>query len=194
MQAEMTAEAQQELARIWWVLLLRGIAMIMLGALALGSPAMTAVVYVNVMAIFMMVEGIFRIVAGFTGGDGSAPRWLYFLGGFLQVVLSLWILGAPLLATALSLMIVYYMLAFSAIIGGVIDIVIALRDKAGFWPILGGIITILLGVWLFSFTNSEELGGTLFAFRTLIQVFGIFAIIGGIFNIVISLQFRRLKA
>lgn len=193
MQAEMSAEVREQVAKVWWVLLLRGIAMILLGVLALGSPGSTAIVYVNVMAIFIMVEGIFRIVAAFTGGDGQTPRWLYFLGGILEVIVAFWVLSAPLFSTVIAVGTVYYLLAFSGIIGGMIEIVVAIRDKAGIWPILGGIISIIFGVMLLGFANTEEVGGTLILLATMVQIFGIFAIVGGITNIVVSFQLRSLK-
>ena len=58
---EHVAEA---LGRLWWLPLLRGLLLIILGGYALFRPGMTAVALTQVVAIFVIADGILAIIAG----------------------------------------------------------------------------------------------------------------------------------
>ena len=57
--------AQQTPSVPWWLVLLQGIALLILGALLLTNPAMTTIVLIQFLGIYWLVKGIFEIVSIF---------------------------------------------------------------------------------------------------------------------------------
>src|SRR5215203_4450222 len=67
-----------ELAKKWWVLLLRGILLIIIGFLAFVSP-LTWVIFVG---IYMLIDGGTMLVSGLSDQPAGQSRWpLLILGG-----------------------------------------------------------------------------------------------------------------
>jgi uncharacterized membrane protein HdeD (DUF308 family) len=62
------------LARTWWLVLLRGLAAILFGALALLWPHLTLVVLVILYAVYALSDGVFALAEAVRGG-GLIPRW-----------------------------------------------------------------------------------------------------------------------
>jgi uncharacterized membrane protein HdeD (DUF308 family) len=72
---------------------LEGIAAIIIGLLLLTSPAMTAIVLVQLLGIYWLIAGIFQIVAIFM--DSSMWGWKLF-SGVLGIIAGILILRHPL--------------------------------------------------------------------------------------------------
>ena len=79
-----------ELAKKWWVLLIRGILLIIIGLLAFVSP-LTWVIFVG---IYILIDGITMLLSGFSDQPAGQSRWpLLILGvlGLIAGLLILWI-------------------------------------------------------------------------------------------------------
>jgi uncharacterized membrane protein HdeD (DUF308 family) len=72
--------------RLWWALLLRGIAAVLFGMAALFWPGKTLWVLIVFFGAYALVGGIFTIAAGIMD---SARRWLLIVEGILGVVAGL---------------------------------------------------------------------------------------------------------
>jgi uncharacterized membrane protein HdeD (DUF308 family) len=129
----------------WGWLLAGGVALIVLGMLALGSEFTTLAVMLT-FAILLLMSGGVEIAAAFW-----ARRWsgffLHVLFGILYLVVGLLMIEHPgVAADALTLM-----LAASFLAGGLLRIVVALthRFPNWGWVLLNGVITFLLGfmIW-----------------------------------------------
>jgi uncharacterized membrane protein HdeD (DUF308 family) len=68
-----------ELAKKWWVLLLRGILLIIIGVLAFFSP-ITWVIFVG---IYMLVDGMAMLISGFGDQPSGQSRWPLIIIGVL---------------------------------------------------------------------------------------------------------------
>ena len=65
----------------WWVFLLRGIAAVILGLLALFMPGPALLGLVTFLGAFLVVDGIFTIISALQGrGVGSQWGWYLFIG------------------------------------------------------------------------------------------------------------------
>jgi uncharacterized membrane protein HdeD (DUF308 family) len=172
------AFGEQRRAMPWWIPLIEGIALIIVGILLFTNPAATIVVLAQVLAIFWLIAGIMEIVSLFL--DRTA--WgLKLLGGIIGIWAGLFIISNPLsgtLALGLSIVII---LGIQALILGIINLVQAFRG-AGWGIGLLGVINIIFGLIL--------LGNTLIATATLPWVLGGFAIVGGIAAIVMAFRLR----
>src|SRR5215213_2649825 len=82
----------------WWLVLLEGIAAAIIGLFLLTAPGATLLVLIQVMGIFWLVGGIFRIVSIFI--DSSSWGWKL-IGGILGILAGIVVLQHPLWSTVL---------------------------------------------------------------------------------------------
>lgn len=173
------------ISSIWWLMLLRGIVMIALGGYALFTPGLTLVALTQVLAIFAIIDGVLAIVAGAMGWVES--RWWTLLRGVLGIVVGLFVFVHPIVVGTIAAMIIIFVIAFQSIAGGILEIIVAIRERKKIegegWLILAGVVSIIFGVVL--------LMAPLLAAAVFIQVFGVFAIIFGIALIVQSFRLRK---
>lgn len=171
------------LSRYWWILLIRGIAAILFGIFALINPAMTLEVLVAVLGAYLLVDGIFTVIAA-VQRRASNPSWgLMVLEGVISILAGIGTFLYPGLTTLLLLNLV----AFWAIFRGVFEIIAAVRLRkeiqGEFWLGLGGLASIVFGVLLLVFPG----GGIL----TLLWLLGVFTIAFGVFMVMLSLRVRK---
>jgi len=135
------------LARIWWVVALRGVIAILFGGLVFFWPGLAWLVVVISFAVFALVDGTFALVSAFTG-RGQAPRWALLIEGLVGISAGVLTLLWPGI-TELALL---FFIAYWAIATGVFEVIAAIRlrrEIEGEWALaLGGILSVLFGVAL----------------------------------------------
>ena len=155
------------LAQHWWVLLLRGLLAIAFGLLTYARPGLTILLLVTFWGAYALVDGIFEVIAGVRAKWGSL-----ILLGVIGIAAGLVALFRPGL-TAVALI---WVLAFWAIVAGIMQISAAIRlrkEVQGEWLwILSGILTIALGV-LFLARPGEGILSVTWLIATLAIVWGI---------------------
>jgi|SRR5829696_6597899 len=167
-----------ELAKKWWVLLLRGILLIIIGLLAFVSP----LVWVTFVGIYMLFDGFGMLLTGFSDQPAGQSRWPFLIIGVLGLLAGLIVLWNPALG-GLTLTIV---IAAWAIVSGILTIIVAIQVRAEidneWWLILSGVLAVIFGILVFQ--------NVLAGFLTIAWVFGIFAILAGIFSIALAFRVR----
>jgi uncharacterized membrane protein HdeD (DUF308 family) len=170
------------LAKNWWMLLLRGVAAIIFGLLALAWPGMTLLTLILFYGAFVLVDGVLAIVAAITGGT-MAPRWWLAIVGLLGIAAGL----LTFLMPGLTAIVLLYLIAGWAIATGAFQIVGAIRLRKEidneWYLILCGVVSVLFGVAMFMAPGAGALA--------LIWVIGIYAIIIG--ALLVGLSFRLKK-
>ncbi len=170
------------LSKIWWLPLLRGILLIALGIYALLQPGITIAALAQVMGFFLIFDGVIAVAAG-TVGEVPSRGWTI-LRGIVAILVGILVFAHPMLVAGMTAVIIMYMIAFSAILSGLIEIVAAIRDHGEIdgaaWYVFGGILSIIFGVLLL-------MAPFLFGL-TLVRIIGVFAAIAGV--LMISLAFR----
>lgn len=168
-----------ELAQKWWVLLLRGVLLIVLGLLAFVSPG-TWVIFAGSL---MLVDGMALLLAGLSNQPAGQSRWPLIIAGVLGLIAGLLVLWNPEDA-GLALT---FIIAAWAIVVGIMEIItgIALRQEieSEWWLILTGVLAIVFGVLVFQ----NVLAGLL----TISWIFAIFAVMAGILSIALSFTVRN---
>ena len=176
------------IATKWWLLLLRGIALVVIGFYALLTPGLTLVLWAYVFGWFLIFDGVLAIVAGIAGWGGSRG-WTIVRGIVAVIVGGFAIVHPTLFGTIAGLTLIAIIAAFS-IATGIMEIVVAIRERKAIhgegWMILNGVFAILFGVIL---AMAPFLSLGLF-----IRVCGIFAILFGFIAIFVSFKLRKLKA
>ena len=176
----------QVLSQLRWLVLLRGILLIVLGGYALYRPGMTLVALTQVLAAFAIIDGMLAIVAGIMGVTESR-KWTI-ARGLLGILAGIFVLANSLLVSLIAGVTIVLVLAFQAIASGVFEIIVAIRERKQIegegWLILSGIFGVLFGGILLSAPFASLV--------TLVWVIGFFAIFFGVVLIVNSFRMRKL--
>jgi uncharacterized membrane protein HdeD (DUF308 family) len=171
----------REISRSWWPLLVRGIAAVLFGVLALIWPKITLLVLVIFFGAYAIVSGVFELFAGFRHGARSRA-WLIFSGiiGILAGIVAFVWPGI----TSLALL---YVIAFWAVFTGVTEIVAGIHLRKVIdneWMfIVSGILSVIFGVLLLVWPGAGML--------SLVWLIGIFAVLYGIAMIALSIRVKN---
>jgi uncharacterized membrane protein HdeD (DUF308 family) len=135
-----------ELTRHWWIIGLRGLAAVLFGVLAFGWPGMTLAVLVLLFGAYALVDGVLTLMAAFRGGVHH--RAVNLIEGVVSILAGL----AAFVWPGLTALVLLYIIAFWAIVTGVLEIVAAIRIRRAisneFGLVIGGILSIVFGVLL----------------------------------------------
>jgi uncharacterized membrane protein HdeD (DUF308 family) len=182
---EPRAEAMSAiLAQNWWAIAVRGVCAIIFGLIALFVPGATILTLVLFFSAYMLVDGIFGIVAAVRAA-ARHERWgLLVLEGVVDIAVGVIALIWPGL-TALTFVL---LIAAWAIVTGVLEIVAAVRlhpEYGRWWLMLGGGASMIFGVLLVI----APLAGLV----VLTWWIGAYAIVFGIMLLVLAFRLRARK-
>jgi uncharacterized membrane protein HdeD (DUF308 family) len=168
------------LARNWWAVLLRGIAAVIFGVIALAWPGATGLTLVLLFGAYAFVDGIFALVSAIRAAEAH-ERWIAFgIEGLIGLAIAAVTFFHPVI-TAIAL---YAVIAFWAVATGILELIAAVQLRKlipGEWLlVLGGLASIAFGVLMVVF----PLVGAI----TVIYVIGVYAIFFGV--LLISFAFR----
>ena len=166
----------------WWLILIEGILLIIIGFFFFTQPISTSMSVVFVLGLYWLISGIMGFVRLFW--DRSMWGWKIFMG-ILGIVAGYIVITNPLGSTATVGLFTVYMLAFTGIFIGIADLIQAFRG-GGWGAGIMGVISLVIGVWL--------LFNGLAAMVTLPYVLGALAIFSGIMAIVNSFVVKSAQA
>lgn len=175
-----------EIARWWWAFILRGVLAIAFGIVVfLFPPPLTITALVLFAGAWMLVDGVFDIIAAFQTRERERSWWLALLEGVAGIAAGLIALIFPALAAEVFLLLI----SAWAIVTGVIEIVIAIRMReqisGEFWLALAGVASIAFGLLLFLFPVTGAL--------TILWLIGGYAIAFGIVLILLGWRLRGIN-
>jgi uncharacterized membrane protein HdeD (DUF308 family) len=171
--------------RTWWSLLIRGIAAIVFGILALFWPDRVLDTVVTLLGVFVLVVGIIFTIGALTQ-RGPDRHWLrHLVPGIIGIVVGIITIARP----EFLAVVIIYLIAAWAVIHGIGEIHAALRlrkDVAGEWmPLVIGIASVVIGVILFL--------QPLMAGAVIIWLVGLFMLILGILWLIMAFRARKWK-
>ncbi len=171
------------LARNWWALALRGLFALLFGLLAFIWPGLTLAVLVLLFGAYVLVDGIFAIVAAVNAPKGYARWWVLLLEGIVDVIVGL----LTFLWPAMTALVLLYFIAAWAIITGVLEIVAALRLRKAIrneWLlVLSGVLSILFGLALMLMPVAGALA--------VVWLIGAYAVLFGLLLLTLALRLRK---
>jgi uncharacterized membrane protein HdeD (DUF308 family)/sporulation protein YlmC with PRC-barrel domain len=160
------------------------VAAILFGILAFAWPGITLFVLVLFFGAYMLVDGLFAIVAAVRAAGREARWWLLLIEGVLGVLAGLVAAFWPGL-TALALL---YFIAAWAIVTGILEIAAAVRlrrEIAGEWALgLSGLLSLLFGVLLVVIPAPAGI-------LSLLWLIGVYAIAFGVVLLVLAFRVRN---
>jgi uncharacterized membrane protein HdeD (DUF308 family) len=164
------------LARNWWAVALRGVFTLLFGVAALILPLATVASLVLLFAIYMLVDGVFTIVAGVRAA-ARHERWgLLILEGLVDLLAG----AIALLLPGLTVLVAVTLLGIWSVVTGALMLGAAFRLHGGHgrWLLaLSGVVSIVWGVLLWvapiagALVLTWWLGGYALVFGTLMLVF-----------------------
>ncbi len=128
---------------LWFVIL--GIALMVLGCVALGSTLVASLAVEMTFGILLLIAGVGEVVGSFW-----VRRWsgffLHLLSGILSIVIGVLFLRNPIGGLAALTLVV----ACLFLVGGSFKIIAALGHRFAHWgwPLLSGVIDVVLGVMI----------------------------------------------
>jgi len=165
--------------RPWWLLLIEGIALTIVGVILLFSSATstkieTYLVLVVLLGFYWLFDGIMALVSMFV--DHTAWGWKLFMG-IVGILAGGYILVHPALSAAVLPQIMVLVLGIWGLLQGIIMLIMAFRGGGWAAGILGA-LAILFGLLLIGQY------GELFTGLAMLWTVAVFAFIGGIVMIV----------
>lgn len=165
----------------WWMLVLRGIAALAFGILALVWPGATLIFLVALFAAYAIISGAVALAGALKNRD-ERGWWLVLLLGLVSVAAGVIAFAYPGI-TALALVII---IGINAIFSGVLDISMAIRlrrEITGEWLLaLAGVLSILFGAFVVVFPGAGAL--------SLIWLIAIYAIALGTLFVIAGFKLR----
>lgn len=183
--AQDTPAVIKGLAEHWGLVLAYGIITLGLGIALIVWPDASLAVFVVLLAIQLIVAGIFRIVQAISadGRDGGY-RALVGLSGGLALIVGLLILRDPLE----SVLVLTMILGAFWLIAGVIDILGAFVgvDRSGRgWELVAGVLSIVVGGIMLAYTD--------FSVKVLVVVTALWLIVAGAIAIWAAFRLRSAR-
>lgn len=180
----MVQQSPSDIARhasTWSILC--GVLLIVLGMLAVGSPALAAVAVNALIAWLIVLAGVVHLVLAFQAHRAGSLLWKL-LVGIAYVVFGVYLIAHP----ALGVVSLTLLLASLFLVEGIFDVVLffQMRPVEGSgWVLVDGIVTLLLGLMIYlQWPSSSN-----WAIGTLV---GVSLIISGISRLMLSLAVRKI--
>jgi uncharacterized membrane protein HdeD (DUF308 family) len=163
----------------WWLVLVEGIVLALLGLVLLVAPGASLSFLVWLVGIYLLIAGIFRIVGIFL--DSSSWGWKL-AAAILCLIAGLAILSNPLWSTTLLSTWLVILVGFLAMLQGAAGLIVAFQG--GGWGMGAlSVLGILFGLFLVI--------NPLIGVATLTLVLAIFMLIGGVGAVVQAFRMRR---
>jgi uncharacterized membrane protein HdeD (DUF308 family) len=173
---------QAEIAFPWWVVLIEGITLVVIGGLLVTNTLVTTVLLVTFIGWWWLVSGIFELGSLLT--DRSAWGWRVF-SGLLSIVAGAYIISAPLLGAAVVVGFATILLGINGIVLGGTQIIQAFQGAGWGRGILGAFNLVFGAVIAANWTSLAV---------ALPWIWGLFALLSGIVAIAGSFAIKKVTA
>ena len=141
--ARSMVQKPEELREIWAFIVGMGVALMVLGAVAIGSSFIATVATVVVFGVLLLLGAMFEVVTAIWGRSWRGFV-LHLLAGVLYLVIGVFMIDHPV-ETAVS---VTLLLAVGLLATGILRMVVSVIERfdGWGWMLLGGVVSFLLGV------------------------------------------------
>lgn len=171
-------------AKYWWVMLVRGIILVLLGIAMFAWPKATLLVFVVLFAAYLFVDGVMSIIQGFSQRRDGEPSGWSFAQGILAIAFGIAVLAWPDTIGKVLMVVI----GIWAILAGIAGIAAGFRMKqvpgSGWgWFLAWGILALIFGIALIA----NPAAGIL----SILWLVALWAIMAGIVFIVASFFVRK---
>jgi uncharacterized membrane protein HdeD (DUF308 family) len=135
------------LSRNWWAVAIRGVLGILFGLVALFLPGATMLSLVLLFSAYMLVDGVFAIVAAVRAARRRRNWGLLTLEGIVNILTGV----IAFLWPGITVIAFVLLIAAWALVSGALELAAAFRvnkDHGRWWLAIGGIASLIYGVLL----------------------------------------------
>lgn len=180
-------KTEVENGSMWWLMLLNGIFLTIIGWWLLSQPVTTTIVLVQFLGLYWVIAGIIDIVEAIFDKQAESRGWKAF-GGVFGIIAGMIVLNNMLFAAILTPTILLYFVAFAFIINGIIRIFLGKMTDTNVRKRSWGSFFVGLFYTIFGFVL---LGMPRFAgIATVVYTAGLLGIFGGVMMMVTSFQIK----
>ena len=167
------------IGRNWWILLGLGIISAVVGVLLIVRPAGSTWVLAVILAVYLLLSGIFAVVRGFASGLTGGMRAILIIGGVIGILLGLLMFrfGPDEKIEILGIFVAIWFL-FAGI--EALFIAAAVTEGRG-WQIFNGVIYLAAGIVLLV---------SPYAVEVFVWVAGLWLLIIGLFQVIMSFRLK----
>ena len=171
---------------MWWLWLIRGVALLAFGTVALFWPGITLYALAFIFSLYIVVSGLVDLIVGIRSLGHSGTWFLKALWGLFEIGVGVYIINhgqTILIATFILLM------GLSFIFQGVVELAAFFKSSTDVgsrgWLIFGGILSLIAGIVIL---RQPAVGGLAF-----VWILGFYGILGGATSISVALSLRGNK-
>jgi uncharacterized membrane protein HdeD (DUF308 family) len=169
--------------RSWWMPALRGLIALSFGVVALFVPAASWAVLLGLFAAYALLGGAASVVGAVRHRKVDEDWWLPLLLGIVGIAAGIVALAIP----GLTLLVLTLLIGANAMVGGVLDIAIAVRLRKMLrheWLLLlNGAISIVFGFLVFLMPGAGALA--------IAWMIGVYAILSGVLLLALAWRLRQ---
>lgn len=173
------------LMQSWWMPALRGAIAIAFGALALLLPGLTLLGLIGLFAAYALLCGVASLAVALHHRKAHEDWWMPLLLGIAGIAAGVIALVHP----GLSLLVLVLLIGANALVGGVLDMVMAIRLRKaidGEWLlVLSAVTSIAFGILVFLFPGAGALA--------LVWMISIYALASGILLLALGFAMRSAR-
>ena len=163
---------------IWWILLLKGIILVLFGLFTIFWPAISFIALSLVFALYILLSGVMNIIYGITGISTHRYWFLILALGIFEISVGAFAINHPHISiAALALLI-----GFTFLIRGIFEIISAFDDMFihthRILQAVAGALSIIVGMIILRYPISGSIAFT--------WVLGIYALVAGPMLIALS--------
>jgi uncharacterized membrane protein HdeD (DUF308 family) len=166
----------------WWMLLIRGVLLVLFGILAVSWPGLALYTFIVFFGAFALVHGILSILGSIMNRRDNEDWWLVLLEGIVSIIIGVMTVVWP----GLTGLVLAYFIAAWAVVMGILKIYGAIKLRKAIEGelllIIAGIISVVFGIFIFA----RPLAGAL----AIAWIIGIYAIVFGLLSIVLSFRIK----
>lgn len=176
-------ELLKGLSKQWGWFALRGVLAVIFAFLCFTGPIATAWALTIFWGAFVLVQGVVSLTVGWRVHKSGMRWWPYLIFGLLGIVAAI----AVLLWPQISMVVLVYVIAFWAVLGGVSEVVAAIRLRKVIdreWAlVISGLVSVVFGILLLI----QPFEGIV----ALVWLIGFFTLCAGIISFALAWNLRK---
>lgn len=169
----------QPLIRYWWLVVLRGLVALFLGAMVVVNPGETATVLVHLFGLYLVIDGILLALLAILGRESPGDSWLVLLHGLVEFAIG----SGLFLVQGLGGQGLIYVVGLSLLAAALMDVIFAYwmrREHQDYsYRLYPGILGLVLG-WAFLSNSAEVVAFGALPIGTFLWIVGLTGLVFGI--------------
>ena len=176
------AEASAAARRVWWVPVVRGVFLLILGGVMLANPLWSVTALVWIFGFFAVLDGIVAIAEWFTQRKEAGAGW-WLLTGIVSLVIGL----VAMFFSEKTATVIFWLIAIWVLLVGILQIIAAViryraKDEFWSWILASGLTSFLIGLLLITHPQTSV--------KVVVVILGLFAFVAGVLLVVGGFAFK----